>query len=196
MKYPHTLAIFTNDKLKIFHIWQTRQEKNVKQNVSVTNLFSKAKWSLSGKDSAQSPATTSVMRVVLSTNQSDWSVKHIYIGDVDKSELEIVYELEEARLVAEGFTRITRDPRIRLQSGKYSGRKWVARLIENMKLDQIKEHARKMLEDCLNPNLDIDSLKNKIASHAINRNSSITNLSLLWKYIYENYGDKYYNEIK
>ena len=68
-KYPHTLAVFTNDKLKMFHIWQTSQD-NLK-NVSVVNALSKAKHALSGKLSAQPAATTSFYRVILN-KRKDW----------------------------------------------------------------------------------------------------------------------------
>jgi len=75
-------------------------------------------------------------------------------------------------------------------SGRYAGQKWVARLIEKMTLDQVKGHVSKMLEDLINPDLDIDKLKNEIAIYVVVKDKytkSINNISELWSYVFNNY---------
>ena len=61
--------------------------------------------------------------------------------------------------------------------------------IVNMKREQIEQHSSNMLEDCNNPNLDIDNLKTKIWRWAVDTESEIHNISQLWKYVYENYSE-------
>ena len=186
-KYPHTLAVFTNDKLKMFHIWQTSQD-NLK-NVSVVNALSKAKHALSGKLSAQPAATTSFYRVILN-KRKDWKVEYHDIKDVDKDELTIMYNLVKDDLEDKNYKCLTRHPYVRLQSKKYAGRKYKSILISNCDQKRIENYASNMLEDCLNNNIDIQTTKTKIYRLVTNKKSVIDNISQLWSHVYHNYSEQ------
>ena len=190
----YTLCIFKNEILKEFHIWSTIQEFNKKTNkvpnVTLINAFSKSKYAILGKDCSQPAATTSFLRKVLSTNYDDWApVKYIPIGNVNKSELKDLYNHQKEILEDDNYTCITRNPKSRFQSGRYAGKPSSYMKIVNMKREQIEQHSFNMLEDCNNPNLDIDNLNTKIWRWAVDTESEIHNISQLWKYVYENYSE-------
>ena len=188
-KMFHVLGIFTNDKEKLFHIWSSKQT-DYKKFVTVSNAYSKAKTALSGRNSAQSCATTSFYRVLPNTNQDDWKVTHEVLGLVNKTEHDDCKNLQNDLLTSQGYRCVSRHPINRFMSGRYAGQKWVARLIEKMTLDQVKGHVSKMLEDLINPDLDIDKLKNEIAIYVVVKDKytkSINNISELWSYVFNNY---------
>jgi hypothetical protein len=188
IKVPHTFCIFANDTRKMYHIWQTSQE-NYKQNVTVTNAFSKAAYALSGKDSAQSGSTTTFLRILSSTKKDEWTVSYEELGDVDKEDLQSEYQLFSEIYESEGYTCITRDPKVRMQTGRYAGKKWVARKLENMRYVQVKECVTKMLEDCLLDDVDYNSVSNQISTYALKLGSEIENISQLWNYVFHNYSE-------
>ena len=192
-KFPHIFAIFTNPTKKLFHIWQTKQE-NYKQNVTIVNAFSKSKSALSKNDSAQSAATTSFLRVIASTNQKDWELEYEELGNVSESEHKDLYKTQTLILENDGYTCITRSPKHRFQSGRYAGQKWVVRKITKMYMYQINDCAYKMLEDCLNDNIDIQETAKQVTKFALKPNSPIHNISELWNHVFHNYseyGDMY-----
>jgi hypothetical protein len=183
-KFPHTLAVFTNDKLKMFHIWQTSQD-NLK-NVSVVNALSKARYALSGRLSAQASATSSFNRVVLKESKY-WAVEYHDLKDVNKDELQIMYNLVKEDLENKHYKCLTRNPQVRHQTKKYSGRKQRFMLIENMKKDRIESYASNMLEDCVNDNINIQTAKTEIYKSVTNVKSTVNNISELWAHVKYNY---------
>ena len=192
-KQNYTLCIFKNEILKIFHIWKTTQKFNKKTNkvinVSIVNAKSKSNYALSGKDSAQPTATTSFYRTFKSTDDKDWVVDFQPLGYVNKSELKIYFDVLIQELEDEGFKYIS-NKNVYFRTGKYAGGKYKTMYIEDMKKEQIENHSSNMLENCLNPNLDVDTLKTKVYRWATDRNSPINNISQLWDYVYENYSIK------
>ena len=142
-KMFHVLGIFTNDKEKLFHIWSSKQT-DYKKFVTVSNAYSKANTALSGRNSAQSCATTSFYRVLPNTNQDDWKVTHEVLGLVNETEYHDCKNLQNDLLTSQGYRCVSRHPINRFMSGRYAGQKWVARLIEKMTLDQVKGHVSKM----------------------------------------------------
>ena len=189
IKIPHTLCIFANESRKLYHIWQTRQ-LNYKQTVTVNDAFSKARYALSGDDYAQAGATTSFLRIISSTNKDEWTVSYEELGNVNKEDLHSEYQLLSELYESEGYTCITRNPKVRMQSGLYVGKKWVTRKLKNMRRVQVKEYVIKMLEDCLLDNIDYNFISNKISSYALRLGSDIENISQLWYYVFHNYSEK------
>ena len=191
-KKNYTFCIFKNEIKKIFHIWKTTQKFNKKTNtvinVSIVNAESKSNYALSKKDSAQPAATTTFYRILPSTNIKDWAVEFQPLGYVNKSELQIYFDVLIKELEDKGFEFVS-NKNVCFRSGKYAGRKYKTMLIEDMKKEQIENHSSNMLKNCLNPNLDIDNLKTKVYKWATDRNSPINNISQLWEYVFENYSE-------
>lgn len=188
-KIPHTLCIFKNDRQKVFHIWQTAQEK-VMQNVNIVNAFSKAKYAVSGKDSAQPGATTSFYRVLLSTKKEDWDVDYVELDKVNREELQQNYDLYSDLLAEEGFRCLTRDPKVRLQSGRYAGSKFKSRKITNMTYVQIKKYASDMLKDCFVDDEVVMIESNRVANSVLKIDSEVDNISQMWKFVFFKYSEE------
>lgn len=187
-KIPHTLCVFKNDAQKVYHIWQTAQEK-VKQNVNIVNAFSKARYAVSGKDSAEPGATTSFYRVLLSTKQEDWDVDYVELDEVNKEELQENYDLYSDMLAEQGYRCLTRDPKVRLQSGRYAGSKFKARKISNMTYAQVKEYAVNMLKDCFVEDEIILPESIRIARSVLAVDSEVENVSQMWKFVFFKYSE-------
>ena len=181
----YTLAVFKNDAENIFHIWTTSQV-NWRKNVNVTNLYSKAKDALSGKDNSQGSASSSLFRVAMCTNQTDWDVDYVELGDVSIDESKAQAEIYAKLLEDEGYTCISRHPRFRTQTGKYTGSKWRATKIENLRHVQVKNHAVNMLQDCFYKG-EVDRTANRISSFALKVDSGIMNISQMWQHVYNEY---------
>lgn len=188
-KIPHTFCIFYNEDRKMYHIWQTSQEKPT-QHVTVTNAFSKAAYALSGKDSAQSGSSTTFLRILSSTDRSEWAVSYEELNGANKEDLQEYYEMFSKMYEDEGYTCITRAPKARVRTGLYSGQKWVTRKLENMTYKQVKETSLKMLEDCFVDSDTAQLLSSKVAAMSLKMDSEIENISQLWGYVFHNYSEK------
>ena len=190
MTKKNTFAIFKNEKLKLFHIWNTTQ-KNPKAHVNVTNAFSKANYALSGKDSGQCAATTSFLRVLANTNREDWVVDYIDLGNVDKEVIRTEYEGWIEILIEMGYTCITRDNKVRIQSGKYAGRKWKATIIQNLATPKVIKHVENMMKDCFVDNDVIKSDARSIGFGAVYGKlpKDVKNISELWSYVFNQYSE-------
>jgi len=200
MKKDYKLACFYNVELKMFHIWQTTQDK-FKQNVTVTNAFSKMRSALSGKDYAVIGASTSFFRVLASTNQTDWDVHYENIGEVTKEEYEECYKILHDEYESDkGYKCLTRDPKVRLQTGRYAGGKWGRYKIASMAYKRVHSHVVNMLEDCLVS--DLDPLTPNWISHKAlgtsfptplnslgKRSDGFDNLGELWHYVFHHYSE-------
>ena len=187
-KIPDTLCGFKNDAQRVYHIWQTAQER-VKQNVNIVNAFSKARYAVSGKDSAEPGATTSFYRVLLSTKQKDWDVDYVELDEVNKEELQENYDLYSDMLAEQGYRCLTRDPKVRLQSGRYAGSKFKARKITNMTYAQVKECAANMLQDCFVDEELILPESNRVACSILTVGNEVENVSQMWKFVFFNYSE-------
>ena len=93
-------------------------------------------------------------------------------------------------LEEEGYRCITRDPKVRLQSGRYAGRKWSATKIQNLKYVQIKKYAMSMLEDCFFAGDNINAEANIVARSVVSIDSEIENISQMWRYVFFKYSEK------
>ena len=184
----YTLAVFKNDAENIFHIWPTEQEK-WRQNVSIANLYSKAKNALSGKDNAQGSASSTLFRVASCTNRKDWDVDYVELGDVSKDESKAQAEIYAKLLEDEGYTCISRHPRWRAQSSEYAGGKWRVTKIQNLRYAQVKNHAVNMLQDCFYKG-EVDRTANCISNFALKVDSEILNISQMWQHVYNEYALK------
>ena len=183
-----TLAVFKNNAENIFHIWPTEQDK-WRQNVSIANLYSKAKDALSGKDNSQASASSSLFRVAMCTNRKDWDVDYVELGDVDKEDSKAQAEIYAQLLEEEGYTCISRHPRWRAQSSEYAGGKWRVTKIQNLKYAQVKNHAIKMLEDCFYKG-EVNKTANRISNFTLRADSDILNISQMWQHVYNEYAQK------
>jgi len=186
VKLPHTLCVFVNDQQKLYHIWATKQEQ-FKKNVNIANAFSKAAYALSGKDSAQSGATTSFYRVLANTNINDWVVDYVELDHVSKKELEENYKIYKDLLEDQGYTCCSRSNTCRIQTGKYAGKKWKATKLENLRYAQVKTHALNMLQDCFYSAKHIDAESNIVARAVLKLDSQVENISQMWQYVYNTY---------
>ena len=63
-------------------------------------------------------------------------------------------------------------------------------MISNCDKERIENYASKMLEDCLNNNIDIQTTKTKIYRIVTNKKSVIDNISQLWSYVFHNYSEQ------
>ena len=189
-KISHTLCIFANDTRKMYHIWSSKQA-NPKETVTVHNAFWKAGYALNGKDGAEPGATTTFLRVLSSTNKNEWTVTYEKLGEVNKQTLKEQYAEFSKLYESEGYTCITREPKSRFQSGRYAGRKWVARKLSNMTYAQVKDHTIKMLEDCLvDKEVNIPYESTKVSLYALKEGCDIENISQLWSYVFNHYSEK------
>jgi hypothetical protein len=184
----YTLAVFKNDAENIFHIWTTVQT-DWRKNVNVPNLYSKARTALSGKDTAQGSASSSLFRVASCTKQNDWDVDYVELGDVSKDESKAQAEIYAKLLEDEGYTCISRHPRFRAQTGEYAGSKWRATKIQNLRYAQVKNHAVNMLQDCFYKG-EVDLTANRISNFALKVDSEILNISQMWQHVYNEYALK------
>jgi hypothetical protein len=185
MSKSYTLAIFVNEERGIFHIWTTTQTEM--NNVSVSNAFSKSRSALNGKDSSQSAATTSFFRVIASTEPKEWNVEHVKLGEVPNDEVKSEYEHWFNLLVEMGYECVSRDPKVRLRSGRYAGSKFKARKITNMTYAQVKEYAENMLKDCFVEDEIILPESKKIANSVLAVDSEVENVSQMWSYVFHSY---------
>tara|TARA_A100001035_G_scaffold268595_1_gene253732 strand:+ start:134 stop:709 length:576 start_codon:yes stop_codon:yes gene_type:complete len=186
----YKLAIFQNEKEKIFHIWITTQKKYL-QNVNVTNLYSKAKYALMGKDSSQAAASSSLFRVAAATNRKDWTVEYVELNLLNTKEVKSQALLYEEMLIDEKYIPISRHPRYRTKSGKYTNKKSRVTLIKNLTRPKVVENAIKMLEDLLIKDFSvIKKASNKIATDVLSIESSIENISQMWSYVESRYNNE------
>ena len=190
MEQKTTFAIFKNEKLKLFHIWNTKQE-NPEVNVNVVNAFSKASYALSGKDAGQCAATTSFLRVISSTKKEDWDVEYVELGVVDKNIVRTEYEQWIQVLTELGYICITRDLKVRIQSGKYAGRKWKATIIQNLSTQKVIKHVENMMKDCFVKDDIIKSDASSIGFGAVygKLSNDVKNISELWSYVFNQYSE-------
>ena len=190
----HTLCVFKNDKLKIYHIWTSQQFynpiKKTVNNVTIQNAFSKSIDAYSGKDSSQSAATTSFYRVISTTKKKDWNQENINLGFVNKSELNTYKNMQKEELEKNDYKCISSRDNCRFHSGKYAGREWVKR--NPCTLSEVRriKHCKNMLEDAQYKKDDLLNIARKIAKNIIRYNqplSYISNFSQLWSHIRDTY---------
>ena len=178
-----TFIVFKNKEHMIYHIWKSNQE-NWKQNVSVVNALSKAKYSTKGTYSAQPTASTSFYRYMLTTLGKGWETEAFEYDNIDTNtaknelqELHSLYQSDEYKCIS--------DEKFRELSGKYAGKKYKEMLTANLTLKRAKEWAKKLLESCLVDYDDSDITK--VAIRAIMPKYELHNLSQWWAWVYEEY---------
>ena len=92
-------------------------------------------------------------------------------------------------LAEQGYRCLTRDPKVRLQSGRYAGSKFKARKITNMTYAQVKECAANMLQDCFVDEELILPESNRVACSILTVGNEVENVSQMWKFVFFNYSE-------
>jgi hypothetical protein len=185
MKDTVDLVLFKNEAIKAVYIWATRQAET--KNVSVVNLFSKARYALSGKDNAQPTATTSIYRLALVTKQEDWVAMTI----AENLEIDEVSDLRRLAIEdqeALGFKWYGSEREAYRIDNEYekNKNKYRATKIRNLKYANIKNYAMSMLNDLLVDD-ENNQKANDVARFAISHKSDIENISQMLVHIFNKY---------